>query len=179
MAKTDATDVATHPLTADTVDESALYLGDAIGTSDAESDAKAIVARILNATDAADIFGGPGTLLSAQDMIGHPFTLHDVEYRDSDMEGGAGAYALLTVIEWGQANSVLVTCGARNVMAAAFRGKQLNLLPRGPMTLVEGKQTRRGYTPLWLQDVDAVTADAQRAVIETDAKDAKDEEPFS
>ncbi len=147
--------------------------GIGMGTSDADSDAKAIVARIMNASAAEDIFGGPGQLLSSEDMIGKPFTLDDVEYRESDIEGaGPGVYALLHVTPWGQANGTLITCGARNVMAAAFRAKQLGLLPRGPVTLVEGKQTRKGFTPLWLQDMDRTIADDTQSVIDTGAKEA-------
>lgn len=151
------------------VDEKGLYLSD-VNVADPEADAKAIVGRILAADTPEDIFGGPGQLLSSDDVIGKPFTLNDVEYRESDMEGGAGAYSLLHVTLWGQTSETLVTCGARNVMAAAFRAKQLGLLPRGPVTLVEGKVTRKGYTPLWLQDMDKAAADAKAAII--DAEDA-------
>src|SRR5206468_4335036 len=103
------------------------------------------------------------------------------EYRESDIEGaGPGVYALLTVTPWGEVANTLVTCGARNVMAAAFRGKQLSLLPRGPMTLVEGKQTRKGFTPLWLQDIQPNEADNLRTILNTSAKEeAAKEEPFS
>ncbi len=158
--------VKTTELTPSNVDEKALYMGDAANGSDANSDAKAIVARIMNAETPEDIFGGPGNLLASADLVGKPFTLQDVEYRESDMGDGPGVYSLLHVIPWGTSNVVLATCGARNVMAAAFRGKQLGYLPRGPMTLVEGKQTKQGYTPLWLQDMDRATADTTAGVQE-------------
>lgn len=163
-----ATDVAptkTTAISADNVDEKALYLNGE-GTSDSEADAKAIVARILSATSEEDIFGGPGTIPSAEDMIGKPFTLHDVSYRESDIEGSVGTYALLTISPWGSTEQTLMTCGARNVMASAFRGKQRGLLPRGPLTIVEGKLTRKGFTPLWLQDMDKATADTMAGVQE-------------
>ena len=154
--------------------ERALYLGDDV-VSDPEADARAIAARILNATTAEEIFGGPGTLLSAEDIIGKPFTLNGADYRDSDFEGGAGAYAILHVVPWGETSEVMVTCGARNVMAAAFRANQLGLLPRGPVQIVQGKQTRKGFTPLWLQDMTKKDADNSTDVIDTGAV----EEPFS
>lgn len=169
MAKTDtAPDVTPGQTTAldrNTVDERALYLANDVGPSDADSDAKAIVARIMNATDVADVFGGPGSLLASEDLVGVPFTLVDVEYRESELGDGPGVYALLHIQRWGSQNVELATCGARNVMAAAFRGKQLGALPRGPVTLVEGKVTRKGYTPLWLQDMPKEDADKATGIV--------------
>ncbi len=147
------------------VDEASLYL-DGITESDSEADAKAIAARILKGTTDEEIFGGPGQLLSAEDLIGKAFTLLDVEYRKSDFTEGAGAYAILTLSMWGTTAPIMATCGARNVLAAAFRGKQLGRLPRGPLTIVEGKMTRKGFVPLWLQDMDRDTADQQANVKE-------------
>jgi hypothetical protein len=165
---------STGALTPTTLDESKLYLGETDGVSDPDSDAKSIVARIMNAETEAEIFGGPGNLMSSEDMIGKPFTLHDVEFRRSDIEGaGPGVYSLLHVTLPGTTSTVLVTCGARNVMAAAFRAKQLSMLPRGPVTLVEGKKTRQGFTPLWLQDVSGPV----QGVLDSTAR-AVDEEPF-
>lgn len=148
-----------------TVDEKSLYL-DGMGASDADADAKAIVARIMQADNAEDVFGGPGQLLASEDLVGVPFTLVDIVYRESDLEDGPGVYSLLHIARWGTSQVEMATCGARNVMAAGFRGKQLGLLPRGPVTLVEGKRTRKGYIPLWLQDMDKALADKQASVVE-------------
>lgn len=166
----------TAPLSPDMLDEKALYLGDNATANDADAQAKAIVARILSADTAEDIFGGPSELLSAEDMVGQPFTLIDVEARESDIEGGTGVYALLHIARWGTTDTELMTCGARNVMAAAFRGKSLHLLPRGPLTIVEGNKTRAGYTPLWLQDMDEDQADAKAGLVKAKSARTGDED---
>ncbi len=174
------TPAKTGPVPSTMLNEKVLYLDGSGAPSDPEGAAVAIVQRIMGMESADEAFGGPSNLLSAEDMIGRPFTLIDVEYRESDIEGtGPGVYALLAITEWGTTEPKLMTCGARNVMAVAFRAKEKGWLPRGPVTLTEGKKTRQGYTPLWLQDMPKASADSLAGVTEVPNRGNRTgDEPF-
>lgn len=108
-----------------------------------------IIKRILRSADVDEVLEG-ASATHAEDMLGVPFALTDVRFNRSSFDGaGPAFYALLTGAD-AQGEKVTITCGARNVIAQAWKLKDMGALP----VLVEIQQSERptaaGYKPMWL-----------------------------
>lgn len=117
---------------------------------DPDQVAMEIIRKILDAQTVADVLGGAGAI-HARDFLGRPFTLTDVRFNESSFESaGPSFYALLEGAD-GDGAKVTITCGARNVIAQAWKLRDMGALPIG-VTLVESqRETAAGYRPMWLE----------------------------
>jgi hypothetical protein len=114
----------------------------------------AIIGRILNATSVDDVLGGAGAT-HARDFLGVPFVLTGVRFNQSDFgEGGPSFYALLEGAN-GDGEPVTVTCGARNVIAQAWKLRDMGALPVKLVLQESDRPTRAGYKVMWLEKAPA------------------------
>ena len=109
-----------------------------------------IIGRILKATSVEDVLGGAGAT-HARDFLGVPFTLTDVRFNRSDFgDTGPAFYALLQGAD-DNGEAVTITCGARNVIAQAWKLRDMEALPVKVELAESERPTRRGYKVMWLQ----------------------------
>ena len=95
-------------------------------------------------------------VIHARDYLNKAFSLTDVEFRQSSIEGeGLPFYAVLHVVDPDGAVHVITT-GARSVCMKVAKMKDAGWLPAN-VKLVEGDKTANGYTPL---DIAAAPAGA-------------------
>lgn len=109
-----------------------------------------IIARILNATDAAGVLEGGGAT-HARDYLDEPFTLTGVRFNKSSFDGaGPQFYA---VLEGASADGerLTITCGARNVIAQAWKLSDLGALPIPVVLRQNPRPTAAGYHVLWME----------------------------
>jgi len=122
---------------------------DAKSDVDADEVSMEIIGRILNATTVDDVLGGQGAI-HAEDFLNVPFTLTAVKFNPSDLGGdGPRFYAVLQGVDT-DVQPVTVTCGAKNVIAQAWKLNDMGALP----TLVQIQRSERptaaGYYVMWL-----------------------------
>ena len=111
-----------------------------------------IIARILNAGTAAEVLGGAGAI-HARDYLDQPFTLTGVRFNKSSFDGaGPTFYAILEGADH-NGEKVAVTCGAKNVIAQAWKLHDLAALPVAVMLKQSPRPTSSGYHVLWLEAV--------------------------
>jgi hypothetical protein len=116
---------------------------------DADQVTLEIIGRILGAETVDDVLEGGGAV-HARDMLNEPFNLLDVRFNRSDFEGsGPAFYALLVGVD-NNGERVTITCGARNVLAQAWKLRDLNALPVAVMLEEAERPTAKGYKPMWL-----------------------------
>jgi hypothetical protein len=109
-----------------------------------------IIARILNATDAADVLGGAGAV-HARDYLDVPFTLTGVRFNKSSFDGaGPQFYALLEGAS-SDGEKLAITCGAKNVIAQAWKLHDLGALPIEVVLKQSPRPTSAGFYVLWLE----------------------------
>lgn len=119
---------------------------------DADRQALNIIGRILNATTVDDVLGGR-IAIHARDMLGEPFTLLGVRFNESTIDGdGPAFYAVLEAVD-PEGEPMAITCGARNVMAQAWKLKDMGALPVAVMIQQSDRQTKAGYRVMWLEAV--------------------------
>jgi hypothetical protein len=117
---------------------------------DADEVSMQIIARILKATSVDDILEGSGAV-HARDFVGVPFTLTDVRFNKSDFQdAGPAFYALLEGAD-GNGERVTITCGARNVIAQAWKLRDMGALPVQVQLGESERPTAKGYKVLWLE----------------------------
>lgn len=108
-----------------------------------------IISRILHAEDVDDILGG-GSLTHARDMLNVPFALTGVRFNRSDMGGdGPAFYAVLEGAD-DNGEKVLVSCGARNVIAQAWKLRDIDALPIRVQIEESDRPTSNGFKVMWL-----------------------------
>jgi hypothetical protein len=113
-----------------------------------------IIGRILNATTVDDVLGGGGAT-PARDFLGVPFTLTGVRFNRSDFgEAGPAFYALLEGADT-DGVKVVITCGARNVIAQAWKLRDMGALPVALQLAESDRTTKRGYKVMWLEKATA------------------------
>ena len=117
---------------------------------DPEQASRDIVLRILQAEDVDAVLDQAGTT-PCQDIIGKPIRISGARAMKSDYEGGASMYLLLDVTDLQTGEQLLVSCGARNVMAQLYRVTQLRGFPLDCRILESERPTAQGYRPLWLK----------------------------
>lgn len=117
---------------------------------DADAVSMQIIGRILQATSVDDVLGGAGAI-HARDYLNTPFALTGVRFNRSDIAGdGPGFYALL---EGADADGVpvVITCGARNVIAQAWKLRDMDALPLRVQIAESERPTAAGYKVMWLE----------------------------
>lgn len=109
-----------------------------------------IIGRILNATSVADVLGG-NNAISADDYLDKPFALTAVRFNKSTFEdAGPKFYALLTGANT-DGEEVVITCGARNVIAQAWKLQDMDALPLAVQLKQSSKPTAAGFYVMWLE----------------------------
>ena len=117
---------------------------------DPEEASREIVLRILASGDADQVFDQAGTT-PCSDILNTPIKITGARAMKSAYESGATMYLLLDVVDLTSGESLLVTCGARNVMAQLYRLTQLDALPVDCRIVPSERPTAEGYRPLWLK----------------------------
>jgi len=113
-----------------------------------------IIGRILNATSVDDVLGGQEAT-HARDFLGQPFVLTGVRFNRSDFDGtGPSFYALLEGADE-NGERVTITCGARNVIAQAWKLSDMGALPVKLVLQESDRPTRAGYKVMWLDKAPA------------------------
>lgn len=109
-----------------------------------------IVAGILKAETVDDILGG-GTLTHARDYLNVPFTLTGVRFNRSTQGGDDAAF--YAVLEGADDNGekVLVSCGAKKVIAQAWRLRDIDALPIKLQLAQSERPSANGFYPMWLE----------------------------
>lgn len=109
-----------------------------------------IIARILNATSAADVLARD-EVTHARDYIDVPFALTAVRFNKSDYDAaGPAFYALLEGADVDGAK-VTITCGAKNVIAQAWKLADIDALPVKVVLRQSPKPTEAGFYVMWLE----------------------------
>lgn len=109
-----------------------------------------IIARILNATDVAGVLEGGGAI-HARDYLDTPFTLTAVRFNKSSFDGpGAQFYALLEGSST-DGEKLAITCGAKNVIAQAWKLDDLGALPIAVELKQSPRPTSAGFHVMWLE----------------------------
>jgi hypothetical protein len=109
-----------------------------------------IIARILNASSVDDVLGGAGAV-HARDYLDTPFVLTGVRFNRSAFDGaGPQFYA---VLEGADADGVpvAITCGAKNVIAQAWKLADMEALPIDLVIKQSSKATASGFHVMWLE----------------------------
>lgn len=117
---------------------------------DPEQASREIVLRILQADDVDQVFEQAGTT-PCNEIIGRPIRISGARAMKSGFESGATMYLLLDVADVETGETLLVTCGARNVMAQLYRIQQLDGFPVDCRIVKTDRPTAEGYYPLWLK----------------------------
>lgn len=109
-----------------------------------------IIKRILDAQSVDDVLGGAGAIHS-RDYLRKPFKLTDVRFNESSFEGdGPSFYGLLEGAD-PDGVKVVITCGARNVIAQAWKLKDMGALPVDVELAEASRETAAGFRPMWLE----------------------------
>lgn len=109
-----------------------------------------IIKKILDAQTVDDVLGGAGAT-HAGDYLNKPFRLTDVHFNQSSYDGaGPSFYALLEGVD-PDGVAVTITCGARNVIAQAWKLNDMDALPLVVMLVESPRETASGFRPMWLE----------------------------
>lgn len=109
-----------------------------------------IIRRILDAETVDDVLGGAGAI-HARDFLGRPFMLADVRFNQSSFESaGPAFYALLEGADT-DGQKVVITCGARNVIAQAWKLRDMGATPIAVQIVESQRETAAGFKPMWLE----------------------------
>lgn len=112
-----------------------------------------IIAKILGATDAAGVLGREEAT-HARNYLDTPFALTGVKFNRSGFEGdGPQFYAVLSGANQ-DGEPVTITCGAKNVIAQAWKLADLQALPLKVIIRQNPKPTAAGYHVMWLEAAD-------------------------
>lgn len=117
---------------------------------DPEQASREIVLRILESPDVDAVFDQAGTT-PCTEIIGKQIQIEGARAMKSAFESGATMYLLLDVVDLATGEKLLVTCGARNVMAQLYRIQQLDGYPVACRITKSERPTAEGYYPLWLK----------------------------
>jgi hypothetical protein len=111
--------------------------------------AASIVASILAAPDAESVLQQASTT-AAEDVLGQRLLIRGQRFNKSDKADGPGFYALIDAVN-DDGEVMLITCGARNVMAQIYRLSELNALPCHAAIVQQEKPTAAGFYPMSLE----------------------------
>lgn len=120
---------------------------------DPEEVAREIIARIVNGTSVADVFEQSGAI-HARDYLDTPFVLTSVRFNESSFdEAGNRFYTLLTGAS-DDGEEIVITCGASQVIAQAWKLRDLDALPIRVILVESKKPTKAGFKVMWLEAVE-------------------------
>ena len=106
-----------------------------------------IDAQIFEAASVEELFG-EREVIHGQDYLNKPFTLVDVSWRPSDIEGqGLPFYAVLNIVTLDGEQKVLTT-GARSILMKIAKAQSEGWLPLSVKIVQSDKKTENGYQPL-------------------------------
>ncbi len=109
-----------------------------------------IIARILDATDVAGVLEGGGAI-HARDYLDQPFTLTNVRFNKSSFDGAGPQFYALLEGATADGEKIAVTCGAKNVIAQAWKLADLKALPIAVELKQSPRPTAAGFHVLWLE----------------------------
>jgi|SRR6516165_6844513 hypothetical protein len=105
-----------------------------------------IAERLALANTAEELFNPNGALGWSQQMD-RRVIVRRVRWLPSDMDGGAGFYALVDAVDADSGEALVLTSGSFNVLVQLARAEQLGIL-NDPVKLVESdRPTADGYRP--------------------------------
>lgn len=116
---------------------------------DAEAVNRALLQRLATASTADEILADAKTI-AGREFDGIPFTLMDVRWSESTFDEGSEVYAHLDAKVIANGDTVVVSCGAFDVMAKAYHLKIKDLLPVDVVIRKADRPTARGFYPLSL-----------------------------
>lgn len=109
-----------------------------------------IIARIVNAKTIEEAFDSPGAT-HARDYLDTYFLLTDVRFNESTFDaGGPQFYGLLTGAT-DDGEKLVITCGAAQVIAQAWKLRDLGSLPARVRLVESDRPTKAGYKVMWLE----------------------------
>lgn len=113
------------------------------GSGDNEALMDDMMGDILDSGDMDDVLKDDGSV-GAEDVEGHTLMIHDIRYSDSDKADGAPFFAILIAHDQDTRKDVVVTCGARKLVAQAVRMEMIGSFPVAVQ--IKSKTTRGGNT---------------------------------
>lgn len=119
-----------------------------------DTDPEAVTMEIVGRILAADTVEGVlkrADATHARDYLDKPFMLGEVRFNKGDFEdSGTNFYAVLSGAD-PDGEKVVVTCGAKSVIAQAWKLADMGALPLGVVIKEAKRQTAAGYKPMWLE----------------------------
>lgn len=113
--------------------------------------ARQIVQDILDATTAEEVLT-EAEVIHARDIIDEPFVALSVRLLNSAYDGeGIAIYAVIEAAD-DAGEPMIITCGARNVVAQLWQLSRLNSLPRRVKIVERGKARNGKSAPMRLID---------------------------
>lgn len=112
-------------------------------TVDNEALMDEMMGDILDSEDLDAMFVDDGAV-SAEDVEGDTLIVREIRYQDSDKADGAPFYAILVCTNQDKRRDMVVTCGARKLLAQAVRMDQIGSFPQAVQ--IKAKTTRGGNT---------------------------------
>lgn len=129
---------------------------DVASEDDADRIASEIIAQILAAGSDKELDMMQGGAIGWRDLLGVPVELIGFRWRPSSFEDGSSLFFVVLGNRLDTGDPVILTTGARNVLAQLVNRAQRGTLTGAIVKLVEApKATRNGFKPLWLQSVEA------------------------
>lgn len=128
----------------------------------AEAMAAEIVAQILAAeTDEQLMAIEAGSAVGWRELLEVPVELLGFRWRPSDYDEGSSLYFVVFGNRLDNGDPVVLTTGARNVLAQLVNRAKRGTLTGAIVKLVQSeKPTKAGYRPLWLRTVNPDGSDA-------------------
>jgi hypothetical protein len=112
--------------------------------------AQRMMNQVLSANRIEDLFDTGVT--HAADAVDRPFELNNVEFRNSDVEGGTlGIFSVMHVTFQDTGEIGVVTCGAAGVVTRLVKLVEFDALPI--RLKIRATKTKGGYTALDLERV--------------------------
>lgn len=124
-------------------------MADQVNVTDSDA-GQAIIERILAADTVDDVWANTEAI-HARDFLGRAMRLNGFTWQKSDYDDGPGAYAVLDAMDYQTGNKVVITCGARQVLAQLWKLRQLGVLPCDVSIQQTARPTDSGYFPLFLR----------------------------
>lgn len=128
-------------------------IDDTTSPEDTERIANEIVAQILAAEDDRMLDLMQGGAIGWRELQDVPIELVGFRWRPSTFEDGASLFFVVLGTRLDTGDPVILTTGGRNVLAQLVNKAKRGTLTGSIVKLVEGKPTRAGFKPLWLQSV--------------------------
>lgn len=108
-----------------------------------------ITRRVLEAPTAEDALK-LGEAVNAEDYLDIPFVLRGFRFQESSFEEGPPVFAAMDVADPNTGETFVLTCGSVNVMAQIIKLQLEESLPREVKIVRSQRETRRGFSPMWL-----------------------------